>query len=211
MGEVKLNLGAGQTYLPGFCNIDACPWADVQLDFGTDRLPFEDSSVDCVFSHHTLEHVPDYLHILGEVHRILRHGGRLLVGLPYVTSTMYHLVNPYHLHNFNEFSFDFFEPGKLKGSASEANGILFRKVFHRFNGYLGVFRWTPDPLRTWCRNHLFNVVRFIDFGLYAIKPPHEDLQIMPGDAERMKQEFDDCLRHRLAYSAERMAAAAHRV
>ena len=108
MDEVKLNLGAGQTYLPGFCNIDVCPWADVQLDFGTDRLPFEDSSVDCVFSHHTLEHVPDYLHILGEIHRILRHGGRLLVGLPYVTSTKYHLVNPYHLHNFNEFSFDFF-------------------------------------------------------------------------------------------------------
>ena len=87
------------------------------MDLGRDKLPFENDTVDLIFSYHTLEHIPDYLFALSEIHRVLKHGGLFLVGLPYVTLTEYHLVNPYHLHNFNEFSFDFFDAKRLKGSA----------------------------------------------------------------------------------------------
>lgn len=112
--EVKLNIGAGVTYIPGFVNIDISTQADITLDLGKDRLPFDDNSVDLIVSYHTLEHVSDYLFALSEIHRVLKHGGRFLVGLPYVTLTEYHLVNPYHLHNFNEYSFDFFDVDKNK-------------------------------------------------------------------------------------------------
>jgi SAM-dependent methyltransferase len=193
--QIALNIGASQTYIPGFINIDISSKADVSLDLSKDRLPFENSSVDMIFSYHTLEHVPNYLFSLSEIHRVLKHGGRFLVGLPYVTLTEYNLVNPYHLHNFNEFSFDFFDRTKLKGSASETNPILFTKIFHRFD-YIGLFKFLPFPIQTWCRRHLLNVVRKIDFGLLAIKRIDE-VPIYPKD--KLLYEFDTCLNSRVIY------------
>lgn len=193
----RLNIGAGKTYIPGFVNIDISQKADVQLDIGRERLPFEDDSVELIFTYHTLEHVFDYLFALGEIHRVLIHGGRLLVGVPYVTSTEYNLVNPYHFHNFSEYSFDFFDCERLKGSAAEERKIAFEKVFHRFH-YTGEFQSMDEPMRTWCRRHLYNVVKKIDFGLLAVKDT--SLQFPSCYAEReMQKEFDECLMNRQAY------------
>ena len=194
----KLNVGAGLTYIPGFVNIDVSPKADVTLDLSQDVLPFDDSSVDLVFSYHTLEHLENYLFALGEIHRVLRHGGRFLLGLPYATHADGHLVNPYHRHSFNESSFDFFEPKKSKGSAVEENPILFIKVFHRFH-YIGIFNLVPPPFRSWCRRHLLNVVRKTDFGLVAIKQPEERIPMGAEVRRRLKQEFLQCQRARTFY------------
>jgi SAM-dependent methyltransferase len=195
-GKICLNVGAGKTYIPGFRNIDLSERAEISLDIGKEKLPFDDNCVDLVFSYHTLEHVADYLLALSELHRVLKHGGALLVGVPYVTLTTYHLVNPFHLHNFNEHSFDFFDSKKLKGSAAEDSHIQFRKHFHRFH-YIAAFRRLPEPLRSWCRRHLFNVVRAIDFGLIAVKNPLEPTHV---DKRELTKLFDDCLRARVAYS-----------
>jgi SAM-dependent methyltransferase len=203
--EVRLNVGAGRTFIPGFVNVDISPKADVTLDLGRDRLPFDDDSVDLVFSYHTLEHVDDYLFALGEIHRVLKHGGRFLVGLPYATLTEFHLVNPYHRHNFNEHSFRFFDPGELKGSAAEPNAIIFREVFHRFH-YMRGFHLTPPPLRTWCRRHLFNVVRKIDFGHLAVKDPERPLPADAVNPRAMKAEFDACFRARTPHGSKPAAA-----
>src|SRR4051794_35048583 len=92
--QIALNIGSSQTYIPGFTNIDISTKADISLDLSKDRLPFEDSSVDLIFSYHTLEHVPDYLFSLSEIHRVLKHRGRFLLGVPYVTLTEYNLINP---------------------------------------------------------------------------------------------------------------------
>lgn len=199
--QVRLNIGAGTTYIPGFVNIDISEKADVTLDLSKDSLPFGDDSVDLIFSYHTLEHVSNYLLALSEIHRVLKHGGHLLLGLPYVTLTEYHLVNPFHLHNFSEHSFDFFDPDRLKGSAAEGNPILFKKVFHRLY-YIGAFHFAPPPLRTWCRRHLFNVVRQIDYGLVALK--RVDLPILGlGECrDQMKQEFEHCMRSRVFYEPQ---------
>ncbi len=193
--NIKLNIGAGQTFLPGFINVDISPRADVSIDLGRDALPFPDNSVSVIFSYHTLEHVDNYLFALSEIHRVLRHGGRLLLGLPYVTLSEFHLVNPYHRHNFNEFSFDFFNPDRLKGSAAEANSIQFAEVYHRFH-YMGGFRYLPHPLRSWCRRHLFNVVREIEFGLVAVK----GIEPLPiADKAVWEAEFHSCLMGRRPY------------
>lgn len=195
--QLRLNIGAGQTYIQGFINIDISSKADITLDVGKEKLPFEDDSVDLIFSYHTLEHVPDYLFALSEIHRVLKHGAHFLVGLPYCTLSEYHLVNPYHLHNFNEFSFDFFDIRKLKGSAVESNTILFNKIFHRFH-YIGMFNITPLPFRSWCRRHLLNVVRKIDYGLVAIKRRNE---VIPSyNKKLLQEEFEECLRSRIPYA-----------
>lgn len=198
MKELKINIGASVTYIPGFVNIDLAPHADICIDLNKDRLPFEKDSVDVIFSYHTLEHVENYLFVLSELYRILKHKGKLLLGLPYVSSTRYHLVNPYHCQNFNEYSFDFFDPKKLKGSASEQNPIFFKKVFCDFH-YMGIFKYFPPIIKDWCRIHLLNVVRKMDIGLIAIKDLKDDPPITSELKKEMRQEFRNYLKARRKY------------
>jgi SAM-dependent methyltransferase len=194
----ELNIGAGHTYIPGFVNIDAEQRADVTLDLSVDPLPFPDDSVKTVFSLATLEHVPDYLFVLGEIHRVLRHDGLLLLVLPYVTLTEYHLINPYHLHNFSEYSFDFFDPYLLKGSAAERNDIALRRVYANFR-YMDYFGLAPKPMRAWARRHLMNCVRDFDIGLVAIKDPDRAVDIGTGRARELEARMLELKRARTPY------------
>jgi len=185
-----LNIGSAHTRIPGFINIDIHERADLTLDLSTNPLPFPDNSVRTVFSDKTLEHIPDYLFALGEIYRVLEHGGELLLVLPYVTLTEMHLVNPYHLHNFSERSFDLFDPAAHKGSAAEANDIMFRRAFvrYRYMGYVGL---APRPFRTFARRHFLNVVRNFDIGLVAIKDPERPVAVGEERAEAMRRHLNE--------------------
>jgi len=63
-GTTKVHLGPGQgNYLNGWTNVDAnmfsgkCDvWADLR-----NKLPFRNATVDVIYSHHVIEHLPDYL------------------------------------------------------------------------------------------------------------------------------------------------------
>ncbi|HEX5223502.1 MAG TPA: methyltransferase domain-containing protein [Solirubrobacteraceae bacterium] len=195
---VQLNLGAAKTFIPGFVNIDIHERAEVSLDLGTERLPFDSDSVSTVVSHHTLEHVPDYLFALSEIHRVLEHDGVLLLSLPYATLTEHHMVNPYHHHNFNEHSFDFFDPDALQGSAAEDGELSFRRVLVRFT-YMGAFGILPRPLRRWSRRHLLNVVRQFDIALVAIKDPARPVETGPERARELERRIVELKRARTQY------------
>lgn len=72
MTPIFLHLGAGTRKLPGFINIDIEPGADMQLDL-TQSLPWDDRSVDGIFSEHFIEHIShaDAIRLLRECRRIL--------------------------------------------------------------------------------------------------------------------------------------------
>jgi predicted SAM-dependent methyltransferase len=86
-GIVKVHLGPGQgNYLEGWINVDAnvftakCDvWADLR-----NRLPFRDGTVDAVYSHHVVEHLPDRLlpFHFREIFRCLKPGGIFRVAGP---------------------------------------------------------------------------------------------------------------------------------
>jgi SAM-dependent methyltransferase len=59
-----------RTHLPGFVA------GDVRA------IPFADSSVDLIYSMGTIEHFPEYRQAIAEMHRILRPGGRAVIGVP---------------------------------------------------------------------------------------------------------------------------------
>ncbi len=77
-GTVRVHLGPGQTnYLEGWINIDAnafsakCDvWADLR-----NPLPFHDATLDAVYSHHMVEHLPDLPAHIRDVFRCLKPGG----------------------------------------------------------------------------------------------------------------------------------------
>jgi predicted SAM-dependent methyltransferase len=82
--DLKLHLGCGKTFKPGWINIDLWPHADLALDMRR-PLPFEDGSCALIYSEHFLEHI-DYpepvVGLLRECYRVLRPGGVFSVGVP---------------------------------------------------------------------------------------------------------------------------------
>ncbi len=88
--KILLNLGAGTTpapegmVLPGWqeIRIDLVPPADFITDVR--ELPFLDDYVDCVFSSHLLEHLPeeDIVKTLTEWRRVLKPTGTLILAIP---------------------------------------------------------------------------------------------------------------------------------
>lgn len=59
-----------------------------------ETLPFEDGTFDCVCSMGVLHHTPDTARAMGEVHRVLKRGGRLIVMFYHRNSAAYRLRMP---------------------------------------------------------------------------------------------------------------------
>jgi predicted SAM-dependent methyltransferase len=84
-GPLKLHLGCGKRYLPGFVHIDAVPYDHVDYVHVVEQLPmFGDNSVDLIYSCHVLEHFrrAEVAGVLAEWFRVLRPGGVLRTAVP---------------------------------------------------------------------------------------------------------------------------------
>lgn len=92
-GMVKVHLGPGtRNYLHGWINVDANAFTariDVWADIGQ-GLPFRDNTVDAIYSHHVIEHLPDQslLAHFREMYRCLKPGGVIRVGGPNADSAI---------------------------------------------------------------------------------------------------------------------------
>lgn len=85
--RVKLDLGCGRKPRAGFIGVDmsaACS-PDVLHDLRTMPWPFDDASVDEVYSGHFLEHLDgeERIAFMEELYRVLRPGGTALIVTPY--------------------------------------------------------------------------------------------------------------------------------
>lgn len=78
MNEIKLNIGAGSTVIPGYTAIDR------KLGSEAFPLPYEDSSVEDIRASHILEHMSfsEVPKALEEWRRVLKPGGRLRIAVP---------------------------------------------------------------------------------------------------------------------------------
>jgi predicted SAM-dependent methyltransferase len=84
-GIVKAHLGPGQNkYIAGWINVDAniftakCDvWADLRR-----KLPFADETVDAIYSHHVIEHLPNLRFHFCDIYRCLKPGGVARIGGP---------------------------------------------------------------------------------------------------------------------------------
>lgn len=82
--------GEGSCYRDYFTRASRYITSEVEPGHGTDlqldvrAMPsIEDGAFDCVLCSGVLEHVDEYRAALDEITRILRHGGTLLLGLPF--------------------------------------------------------------------------------------------------------------------------------
>ena len=85
MKNLRLHLGCGENFLPGWVNIDLQEQeADAQLDLRED-WPFPNESAEHIYSEHTLEHFDfptDVRHVMAETMRVLQPGGLTEIGVP---------------------------------------------------------------------------------------------------------------------------------
>jgi predicted SAM-dependent methyltransferase len=82
---MRLHLGAGKRFIPGFYAIDAVDYPHIDLVHEIDNLPMVvTDSVDLIYTAHTLEHfvVRDVPRVLAEWRRVLKPGGTLRLSVP---------------------------------------------------------------------------------------------------------------------------------
>jgi SAM-dependent methyltransferase len=78
---MKLNLGSGGRGYEGYESVDICPPADQIADL-RERWPWEDSSIEAVIAYDIVEHLPNKIHTMNELHRVLAPGGIAEVLVP---------------------------------------------------------------------------------------------------------------------------------
>lgn len=106
-----LDVGCGVNKHPGAIGLDNNPrtGADVIHDLGTIPYPFADNEFDLVVSNHVVEHVPDVMAFVSELHRITKPGGTIRLLTPHYTNGDW-ASDPTHRNHFNSFSFNTFMP-----------------------------------------------------------------------------------------------------
>lgn len=79
---MRLNVGCGDKYFPGFVNIDRNGDADVNCDAAP--LPYEGDSATEIHAYHLIEHIhrKDVGDVLTEWFRVLKPGGKLVLEMP---------------------------------------------------------------------------------------------------------------------------------
>jgi len=82
---LRIDLGCGNAKREGFVGLDFVegPQVDYILDLTRDPFPFDDDSVDEVFSAHFLEHIDEPNHVFSEIGRVCRDGATIVFYTPY--------------------------------------------------------------------------------------------------------------------------------
>lgn len=102
-------LGSGKAPRPGAVNVDisaACQ-PDIVHDLRRFPWPFPDESFGEIWCHDVLEHLPDTVRTMEEIHRIAAPGAVVYVTTPHF-SCANAFTDPTHVRQFGFFSFDYF-------------------------------------------------------------------------------------------------------
>ena len=111
--KVQYNLGCGNDHKPGFINVDIrAPHADLKWDLTIDWTFAPDNSVDFVFASNIFEHLPDKMHTMNELYRILKVGGRAELHIP-STDGRGAFQDPTHVSFWNANTWIYFCVGNL--------------------------------------------------------------------------------------------------
>lgn len=182
---LQLHLGCGRTILPGWINIDsvALPGVDVVADLNDCRktpLPFQDDLVETFFMSHVLEHIPDSLALMQELHRVSKAGATLIARVPYGSSDdawedPTH-VRPYFIQSWGYFSMPFYWRAdygyRADWAVDRIELCVDKKTYDGVDGHEILKKVFAER----------NVVKEMVTTLHSVKPirePKKELQVTP--------------------------------
>lgn len=171
----KLLLGCGISSKPGFVNVDIAqiPGVDVVCDLTQFPWPFEDSSFDLIEMPAVLEHLPDTIRTLEEVHRIAAPGAKVVIIVPFYNSIDYG-GDPTHHHGFTQTSLNYLDPSTNFGSKMHYYSTA-RFSIARVHYWTVFWKWIKvrNPIGKAILGagafFLCNIIRDLEFELKAIK------------------------------------------
>lgn len=107
---MKLNLGSGTTkQKKDWINLDIIGQKGVDVVHNLNQIPypFRDNEAEEISAEHILEHLPDIIAVMKELHRICKNGALIWIKVPYFRHQNCY-DEPTHAHFFTERSFSFF-------------------------------------------------------------------------------------------------------
>lgn len=109
---MNLNLGCSDAVLPGYTNVDITPVpgaivADLRLPW-----PWADSSIAGIRAVDIIEHLPDKIHTMNELWRVLQPEAQALIVVP-TTEGSGAWQDPTHVSFWNRRSFLYYEHGNV--------------------------------------------------------------------------------------------------
>lgn len=124
---MKLNLGCSDDLLDGYINVDKFPVNDkVYVWDLSEPWPWPDSSVEQIRAYDIIEHLPDKIHTMNEMWRVLEPGGEAYIIVP-TTEGHGAWQDPTHVSYWNQNSFLYFCPDFAEWQRfNEAYGITAR-------------------------------------------------------------------------------------
>ena len=123
---MKLNLGCANIILPDFVNVDVGPPADTIADL-TQPWPWPDSSASYVMAHDIIEHLPDRVHTMNELWRVMEPGARVEIIVPSAVKGAGFAQDPTHKSQWCMNSFQYYQAGSFAvGRLAKNYGIVAR-------------------------------------------------------------------------------------
>lgn len=132
---MKLNLGCSSAHHEGYTNVDLVPPADEIVDLSL-RWPWKDNSVVAILGIDIVEHLPDKMHTMNEMWRVLMPGAIAELEVP-TTNGECAFADPTHVSFWNRRSFFYYE-----------DGHPYRKQYANAYGIIACFKVVEEYTRT---------------------------------------------------------------
>ncbi len=162
-----IQLGSGMaTKLANSVNVDINPQTrpDVVCDLNSFPYPFKSDSFDVVIALSVLEHLKDFLGVMGEIHRISKPGASVYVLVPHFSSAGA-FADPTHCQHFSARSCDYF----VEGYAIERDYGFYIPYCYRLDrrhvaltglfNYVWPLRWLVNRYTAFWEEYLCYIIR----------------------------------------------------
>jgi hypothetical protein len=133
-----LDIGCGKKKQePGAIGLDRQPEsaADVRCDLACFMWPLADNCAYRVYLSHFLEHQPDILRVMAEVHRIAKPDAEVIIVTPHYSSADSY-SDPTHVHHLGIHSLDYFVRDSFQDFTYGAGGFRILERRLTFGGNL---------------------------------------------------------------------------
>ncbi|RUL64289.1 methyltransferase domain-containing protein [Dyella dinghuensis] len=161
----QLELGCGSNKRDGFFGIDilSTPCVDLVMDYENNRLPFEDDSIDYVYSSHSFEHIKRHPEVFRELLRVCRHDATIEIWTPYGKSDDGLLFGHYTFFSETSFKHICYEYDRFYLGDSHGYFLWERTHYNLYPGILEELRGMHIPLN-FALTHMFNVA--LEWGVF---------------------------------------------
>jgi SAM-dependent methyltransferase len=163
-----LDLGCGTSKVKNAIGVDIVPLSgvDVVADASSLPYPFADCAFDEIHMMDIIEHLPDTVAVMEEIYRIASPNARVFVRVVN-WNHRYAAMDPTHVRQFTEGSFDFFgkRVGRSYYTRARFDVVQVKYIFDK-----KVQRWLRSRrIMKFLSDYLCNILQGLEFELRVVK------------------------------------------